>query len=243
MSQSTAPKKKSKVGLVVGLLFVVVLFVGGGAIAVVGLTGIAGAGAGAWFYMASADSAGPVAETSVVNADDARQIEAHNEPSDLAEADAEVSASPSTADDIETDDGAGDTNDGVADAGIGVDDGAAVPAPGPRRRAAPASEPDVIADPLGDLPADNDAGADAVVDDVLNDDVAIKIIYSSPGAAVVIDGNAVGNTPLKVQVAAGSHQISIKDGKASGAFSIDAGFMQDKWCFSSKGKKIEAVGC
>lgn len=225
MSQTTTPPKKSKAGLIIGLLLVLLLVVGGGALAVVGLTGAAGAGA--WFYMASADSAGPVAETSVVIADDARQNEAPNEPSNLAEADAEVSASPHSP--------------AASDPILTVDGGAAVAKPRPAPIANAPVDP--VNDALGDLPSGDDAGADSALDQILGDEVAIKIIHTNPGVAVTIDGAAAGMTPLKIEVASGSHQLQIRDGKATGAFNIAAGAMQEKWCFESKGKKVEAVGC
>ncbi len=260
MSQSPPPKKKSKVGLIIGLMLVLLLVVGGGG-AVVVLTGVAGAGA--WFYMASAEMAGPVAETSVVHADDARQPEIHNEHDGLAEAHAEVSASPHSEESTDFEDNtnsddalkgeAEKNNDGIADAGppedeIGIDDGASVPArrpPPPPAVDPPAVDPpavDPVGEALGDLPS-GDEGADDVLDDVLDDNVSIKIMHVNPGASVMIDGVGAGKTPLKVDVASGSHQIRIQDGKATGAFNIDAGFMQDKWCYASKGKKVESVGC
>jgi hypothetical protein len=71
--------------------------------------------------------------------------------------------------------------------------------------------------------------------------VTVKIITDPPAARVVIDGQEMGRSPAKLELAPGSHQLTLESGKVTGTFPFDASAA--KLCFSVQGKKISQVGC
>jgi len=174
----------------------------------------AGMGAGMWVFLAQPI---PTEETVVVEPLTADEEAEPEEPSDeLAEMDA----------------GTEDTDEEPTEDAAPAEDGASRPAPRRTRTPSAAKPPPPV-----------EEVAPPVDEEVPDDMVTIEIAHQNPGVTVMVDGVIAGNTPLSVRVEAGPHQIRLKDGKATGQFSIDAGFMQSKWCYASKGKKIDETGC
>jgi hypothetical protein len=182
-------------------------------------TGFVGGAAGLVYYLTStqADSA-------------AEDVDDPDAPGDDA---GELAEAAPTDDDDDGEDGEDEDEDGIATG----DDATAPKSPAPKRRraSAPAAAPEPAV-PADDLPS---PGSEDIPDDM----VSIQIRHTDPGVTVMIDGAVAGKTPLTVRVEAGSHQLRLIDGKASGQFNIDAGFMQGAWCFLSKGKKVDETDC
>lgn len=111
------------------------------------------------------------------------------------------------------------------------------PTPAPAR--APAPNPNAA--PFGSTEGHYAApAAPAPVE--LPADLTVKLLSDPPAASIAIDGVPMGRTPLKTQLSAGSHTVTIESGKATGTFTIDAG-LTDRFCFGAKGRKVIETGC
>jgi len=212
-----APSKRSPGAVIGALVFMLVLAVGAGVAGVVIL-----GGTGAAFYILSAPTD--------ITSEPVDGVEAPVEPG--GEGDEASPDDEAGADDEATlvEDGQEGSDEGESDEDAAADESAA-----PKKRR-PRPAPAAPAAPEPDLPP-------AVSEDVPDDMVGIKIRHTDPGVTVIIDGAVAGKTPLSVRVETGSHQLRLVDGKASGQFNIDAGFMQATWCFQSKGKKVDETDC
>lgn len=71
----------------------------------------------------------------------------------------------------------------------------------------------------------------------------MKIITDPPALKVKLDGVTVGRSPMKLQIGAGAHEISIEGDKASGSFPVDGGSVPGKLCFEASGRKVKQGAC
>ena len=125
------------------------------------------------------------------------------------------------------------------------------PRPTPRPTASPSPQPAPAPAPapapVGEEHIEEVAPVEEVVepiDETLTADLVSVQISSQPtGAEVLMDGAAVGKTPVTTKVEAGSHRIRLDSGKAFGSFTIEAGGPQTAWCYEIKGAKIRVIGC
>ena len=58
-----------------------------------------------------------------------------------------------------------------------------------------------------------------------------------------LDGVTVGRSPMKLQVEAGAHEITIESDKGSESFPIDGGSVPGKLCFEASGRKVKQGAC
>jgi len=222
--REVAPRKTSKL-VVAGALGGGMVF-GGGVVAALSLAAVLAvgavgmAGAGAWWWMGSespeaieAPVAAPVEEDLAPVADDEGLDEA---------ADEAAAAAPEDGMDEDLDEDAAPV-DAPEDRG----DREAPAAPTPAPAAPPPVTPAVPTVAPEEIPAD---------------DILVKVLSNPPAATVTIDGVPAGRTPLKTFLPAGSHNVVIESGKASGEFTIDPS-SSERFCFKAKGRKVQTDAC
>jgi hypothetical protein len=209
---------------------VVAVVVGLGVLGVGGLL-LLGLGGGAAYVLLSAD---PPADVDQVLVDLPEVAEAVDD----GLADADLSDGVGVAEEVV--EGENDEADNGAEAAVPA------PKPSPRPAARPAPAPAPVAPPVEPDPVDAVVEEPIIppIDETLGSDmVTVRISTSPPGAAILMDGNDVGASPVTTQVEAGSHRVRIDSDKAFGSFSIEAGGAQTGWCYQVKGTKIKAIDC
>lgn len=223
--REVAPRKTSKL-VVAGALGGGMVF-GGGVVAALSLVavlavGAAGiAGAGAWWWMGS---------ESPVEAPVAAPIEEDLAPVADEDGVGEADEAAAAAEDGESEDGVGEDEEDLA---------APVDAPEDRgHREAPAAPTPAPAAP----PVVAPAVPTVAPEEIPADDILVKVLSNPPAATVTIDGVPAGRTPLKTFLPAGSHNVVIESGKASGEFTIDPS-SSERFCFKAKGRKVQTDAC